>query len=80
MDILNPRCYCPSYMAHKEHSILLHIHLANTSFAWNLTPQGLCHLEGVSWWVHASRVRADEQGVSATQAWRWYAEPSLPTG
>lgn len=49
MEILNPRYYCQSYMAHKEHSISLHIHLVNTSFAYNLILQGLCHLEGVSW-------------------------------
>lgn len=62
-------------MAHKEGSILLHIHQANTSFAWNLILRGSCRLVGVSWWVHASHVLADEQGISTIQAWRWYAEP-----
>lgn len=66
METLNPRYYCPSYMAHKEHSLLLHIHLVNTSSAWNRTLRGLCPLEGVSWWVRASLVRADEQVLCRT--------------
>lgn len=49
MEILNPRYYCQSYMARKEHSTLRHIHLANTSSAWNLIRRGLCHLEGEGW-------------------------------
>lgn len=49
MEIFNPRYYCQGYMAHKERSILLHIHLVSTSFAYNLILQGLCHSEAVSW-------------------------------
>lgn len=65
-------------MAHKEGSTLLHIHLANTSFAWNLILRDLCHLVGVSWWVYASHVLVDEHSTSTIQAWRWYAEPLYP--